>query len=236
MSIWDIYKRALAMLVAERSQTLWVVVAGVALGIVPIAEQVLLARVVDALALGQGAFPIIGLWALVGLVGIVASVIVAVMADRLAHRRRLAALGPGLRARHHPADQLPRRERLGRGGAHHPGRHRRAVLELAVVPARAVRGPDRHSRAGADGHLHERHHGADPGWRWPSSTCCPTSWWRARPAPARPPSSGTTTTSTAASATCSATSPWCRATRASPPRCRPCAASWPSCWRRSIPC
>src|SRR6186997_2233271 len=93
MSIWDIYKRALAMLVAERSQTFWVVVAGVALGIVPIAEQVLLARVVDALALGQGAFPIIGLWALVGLVGIVASVIVAVMADRLAHRRRLAALG-----------------------------------------------------------------------------------------------------------------------------------------------
>ena len=35
----------------------------------------------------------------------------------------------------------------------------------------------------------------------------------------------TTTTSTAASATCSATSPWCRAMRASPPRCRPCAAS-----------
>jgi ATP-binding cassette subfamily B protein len=92
MTIWAIYKRALAMLVAERRQTFWVVVSGVALGIVPIAEQVLLARVVDALALGQGAFPIIGLWALVGLVGIAASVVVAVMADRLAHRRRLAAL------------------------------------------------------------------------------------------------------------------------------------------------
>jgi ATP-binding cassette, subfamily B, beta-glucan exporter len=93
VTIWAIYKRALAMLVAERRQTFWVVVSGVALGIVPIAEQVLLARVVDALALGQGAFPIIGLWALVGLVGIAASVVVAVMADRLAHRRRLAALG-----------------------------------------------------------------------------------------------------------------------------------------------
>jgi ATP-binding cassette, subfamily B, beta-glucan exporter len=92
MTIWAIYKRALAMLVAERRQTFWVVVSGVALGIVPIAEQVLLARVVDALALGEGAFPIIGLWALVGLVGIAASVVVAVMADRLAHRRRLAAL------------------------------------------------------------------------------------------------------------------------------------------------
>jgi len=93
MSIWDVYKRALSMLVAERVQTFWVVVCGVALGAVPIAEQVLLARVVDALALGRAAFPIIGLWALVGLVGILAGVVVAVMADRLAHRRRLAALG-----------------------------------------------------------------------------------------------------------------------------------------------
>ena len=93
MTIWDVYKRALGLLLVERSKSAWIVLSGVALGIVPIAEQVLLARVVDALTLGQGAFPIIGLWALVGFVGIVAGVIVAVMADRLAHRRRLAALG-----------------------------------------------------------------------------------------------------------------------------------------------
>ena len=93
MSVWTIYKRALAMLVVERGQTIGVVLAGIALGIVPIAEQVLLARVVDALTRGQGAFQIIGLWAVLGLFGIVAGVIVAVMADRLAHRRRLAALG-----------------------------------------------------------------------------------------------------------------------------------------------
>jgi ATP-binding cassette, subfamily B, beta-glucan exporter len=93
MSIWAVYKRALSLLVVERAQTFWVVLSGIALGVVPIAEQVLLARVVDALTLGQGAFPIIGLWALVGLVGIVAGVFVAVTADRLAHRRRLVALG-----------------------------------------------------------------------------------------------------------------------------------------------
>jgi glucan exporter ATP-binding protein len=93
MSIWDIYKRALAMLVVERGQTALVVLSGVALAVVPIAEQVLLARVVDALTRGQGAFAIIGLWAVLGLFGIVAGVIVAVVADRLAHRRRLAALG-----------------------------------------------------------------------------------------------------------------------------------------------
>src|SRR5688500_14597551 len=101
MSIWAVYKRALSMLVVERRQTV-VVVCGqavcvvldaIALGIVPIAEGVLLGRVVNALALGQGAFPIIGLWAVFGLVGILAGVIVAVMADRLAHRRRLDALG-----------------------------------------------------------------------------------------------------------------------------------------------
>jgi ATP-binding cassette, subfamily B, beta-glucan exporter len=93
MSTWDIYKRAMAMLVVERRQTVGVVICGIALGVVPIAEQVLLARVVDALALGKAAFPIIGLWAVLGLIGIIAGVIVAVMADRLAHRRRLAALG-----------------------------------------------------------------------------------------------------------------------------------------------
>lgn len=93
MSIWAVYKRALSLLVVERTQTLWLVLAGVALGVVPIAEGVLLGRVVNALALGQGAFPIIGLWAVFGLVGIMAGVVVAVLADRLAHRRRLAALG-----------------------------------------------------------------------------------------------------------------------------------------------
>jgi glucan exporter ATP-binding protein len=93
MSIWDVYKRALSMLVVERTQTFWVVLSGIALGIVPIAEGVLLGQVVNALALGQGAFPIIALWALFGLIGIMAGVVVAVTADRLAHRRRLAALG-----------------------------------------------------------------------------------------------------------------------------------------------
>ena len=93
MSTWDTYKRAMAMLVVERRPTVGVIVSGVALGVVPIAEQVLLARVVDALALGRAAFPIIGLWAVLGFIGIIAGVIVAVMADRLAHRRRLAALG-----------------------------------------------------------------------------------------------------------------------------------------------
>ncbi len=53
----------------------------------------LLGRVVDALSRGDGAFPTIGLWAALGLFGILASsVMVAVFADQLAHRRHLAAM------------------------------------------------------------------------------------------------------------------------------------------------
>jgi ATP-binding cassette subfamily B protein len=93
LSIWQVYKRALSWLFAERLQALSVVLAGIALGAIPIIEGVLLKYVVNALTLGQGAFSIIALWALVGLVGIFAGVVVAVMADRLAHRCRLGALG-----------------------------------------------------------------------------------------------------------------------------------------------
>ena len=163
MSIWDIYKRALAMLVVERGQTIWVVLSGIALGIVPIAEQVLLARVVDALARGQGAFPIIGLWAVLGLFGIVAGVVVAVMADRLAHRRRLAALGQAFEH----AIILPISYHAEKGS----GAVVRTILAgtdalfwnwLSFLREQFVALVGI-ARAGADRHLHERQDGADPG-------------------------------------------------------------------------
>jgi glucan exporter ATP-binding protein len=84
--------RALGLLLAERRQSAFIIIAGLALAAVPVIEQVLLARVVDALAAKAPAFSVIALWAAVGLVGIITSVTVAVLADRLAHRRRLAVL------------------------------------------------------------------------------------------------------------------------------------------------
>ena len=93
MTILQVYRRALSLLAAERGLTAWVVLSGVAVAAVQLAEPVLFGRVVDALSRGQEAFPIIGLWAALGLFGIVASVMVAVVADRLAHRQRLSALG-----------------------------------------------------------------------------------------------------------------------------------------------
>ncbi len=92
-SVWAYYLRALGLLQSERGLAAMLVVAGMALANIQVVEQQLLGRVVDALATGQGAFPIIGVWAGLGMIGILASVIVAVAADRLSHRRRLAAMG-----------------------------------------------------------------------------------------------------------------------------------------------
>jgi ATP-binding cassette subfamily B protein len=87
------YRRALAMLASERWLALFLVLANISLGILQLAEPVLFGRVVDALASGYQAFPLIGLWAALGIASVLASVFLAVWADRLAHRQRLAAMG-----------------------------------------------------------------------------------------------------------------------------------------------
>src|SRR5271167_1792487 len=92
MELARVYLRALGMLASERVLTLTLVLAGIAIAIVQLAEPVLFGRVVDALSKNEHAFPIIGSWALLGLFNIVATPALAVMADRLAHRQRLAAM------------------------------------------------------------------------------------------------------------------------------------------------
>ena len=93
LTAWQTYLRTLQMLIPEGWRAIVIVVAGMAVAIVQVLEQKLFGWVVDALAQGRGAFPFIGLWAGLGLVGIIASVVVAVAADRMAHRRRLASMG-----------------------------------------------------------------------------------------------------------------------------------------------
>ena len=89
----EVYKRSLMLLSSEKALSAGLVLAGIAIAIVQVYEQVLFGWVVDALSKGDGAFPIIGMWAGLGFFGIVASVIVAVASDRLAHRHRLNAMG-----------------------------------------------------------------------------------------------------------------------------------------------
>jgi len=92
MKIFATYFRALSMLGSERLLALTLGVANVAIAMVQLAEPILFGRVIDALAQGKGAFHDIGLWAALGLFGIGASVLVAVIADRFAHRQRLKAM------------------------------------------------------------------------------------------------------------------------------------------------
>lgn len=88
-----LYMRALGMLKSERWLTAALTLAGIFIAVVQLAEPILFGKVVDALSKGQGAFALIALWAALGFFGIIAGVLVAVAADRLAHRQRLAAMG-----------------------------------------------------------------------------------------------------------------------------------------------
>ena len=86
------YRRALGMLRSELWLTAFLVLANAVLAVLHLAEPILFGKVVDALAGGTQAFPLIGLWAFLGFFGVVASVFLAVWADRLAHRQRLGML------------------------------------------------------------------------------------------------------------------------------------------------
>jgi ATP-binding cassette, subfamily B, beta-glucan exporter len=92
MTVFSLYVRAVAMLSAQRSLALLLAIASFAIAIIQLAEPVLFGRVVDALSKGNVAFPIIALWAVLGLASVAASVIVSVYADRLAHTLRLKAM------------------------------------------------------------------------------------------------------------------------------------------------
>ncbi len=86
------YVRALGLLRDERRTVLLLVVANVALGLLQLAEPILFGRVVDALSHGGPVYRLIGIWAVLGVGSITAGVTVALFADRLAHRRRTAAM------------------------------------------------------------------------------------------------------------------------------------------------
>ena len=92
MELIRIYIRAIGMLGSEKSTALWLAAANCALAVVGLAEPLLFGRVVDALSRDTPSFDTIVMWAGIGLFGIASSVIVAVFADRMAHRRRLAAM------------------------------------------------------------------------------------------------------------------------------------------------
>jgi ATP-binding cassette subfamily B protein len=116
VSILRLYLRVLGLLAPEQRLAITLALANLALAGVYFLEPMLFGRVVDALAApGPSHAPrLIALWALAGFGGVIASVWVSLHADRLAHRRRLAAIA----AFFEHAAALP----LAFHGEHHTGR------------------------------------------------------------------------------------------------------------------
>lgn len=102
MRFLRIYTRALAMLAPERYLAVALALANVAVAALVFIEPVLFGRLIDILVHASArpraevwheSLVVVGVWVGVGLAGILASILVSLNADRLAHRRRLAALG-----------------------------------------------------------------------------------------------------------------------------------------------
>jgi ATP-binding cassette, subfamily B, beta-glucan exporter len=90
--ISSLYARALAILEPERTRALSLAAGNVVLGALALLEPVLFGRVVDALTQGRAPWTLILAWAALGSVAIGGSALVSLLADRMAHRRRLAAM------------------------------------------------------------------------------------------------------------------------------------------------
>jgi ATP-binding cassette, subfamily B, beta-glucan exporter len=94
MPVLQVYMRVIALLAPEKGLASMLAAANLGLAGILLVEPWLFGRVIDSLvAQSHGlAWRYIALWAGFGLLGIVASVWVALQSDRLAHRRRLAAI------------------------------------------------------------------------------------------------------------------------------------------------
>jgi ATP-binding cassette subfamily B protein len=101
MEFFRVYRRVLGLLRDERRLAITLALANVAVAALQFYEPVLFGKVVDLLSnarnettatLWEKARELLVLWAVVGLGGIVANIVVSLQADRMAHRRRLGAM------------------------------------------------------------------------------------------------------------------------------------------------
>ena len=92
MSLLEIYWRALRYLAADKRRVAFICGANVFLAMVTIAEPILFGRVIDAITEKREVVSTLALWASLGAFNIVAYVLVARGADRIAHARRAGVL------------------------------------------------------------------------------------------------------------------------------------------------
>jgi ATP-binding cassette subfamily B protein len=87
------YRRGLAFLAAEAPLAAVVILANLVLGALALLDPILFGRVIGALAKPHGdAWGYIAAWASLSVLSVAAGVAVSALADRIAHRRRLAAM------------------------------------------------------------------------------------------------------------------------------------------------
>ena len=92
MSLFQIYWRALRYLGADSRRVAFICAANIILAMVTIAEPLLFGRIIDAITEKTNLMPTLVLWAGIGAFNIVAFVLVARGADRVAHARRAGVL------------------------------------------------------------------------------------------------------------------------------------------------
>ncbi|WP_413154714.1 glucan ABC transporter ATP-binding protein/ permease [Bartonella sp. cb54] len=92
MSLFKTYARVLTYLNKEKNTSLLICIANVILAVITIAEPILFGRVIDAITNKSDIIFTLTAWVCFGIFNIVAYVLVARSADRLAHRRRLTVL------------------------------------------------------------------------------------------------------------------------------------------------
>jgi ATP-binding cassette, subfamily B, beta-glucan exporter len=100
MSFLQLYRRVVALLAPERGLAITLVLANVALAAIAFLGPLLFGRIIDILASSSGRpsheiwqhiLLLLTLWGLIGIGSIGAGILIALHADRLSHRRRLAA-------------------------------------------------------------------------------------------------------------------------------------------------
>jgi glucan exporter ATP-binding protein len=101
MEFLRVYGRVLGLLKEEKSLVAWLAFANVAVAAMQFYEPVIFGRVVELLSsstdktdgqLWQRTLAQLGLWAIIGLGGVAANIVVSLQADRMAHRRRLLVM------------------------------------------------------------------------------------------------------------------------------------------------
>lgn len=92
MSLFEVYFRALRHLAPARNRVLLICAANIMLAIVTVAEPILFGRIIQAITVKDGLTLNLWLWAGLGTFNIVAYVLIARGADRLAHERRAGVL------------------------------------------------------------------------------------------------------------------------------------------------